>query len=126
MKTSVLFTSLFVLITGFAFGQDSTTYNYPDSLIRHSNSKITFWKSSPPGSIDSSKSKIGKRSKVTYSLKKPMYRPTRLGSSSPLYNTYRKNDNGAGAITTNPNKSAGSAPPPVIIYTEKADSTIKH
>ena len=33
-----------------------------------------------------------------------MYRDTRLGSSSPLYNTYKKNDDGAGAITTNPNK----------------------
>lgn len=33
-----------------------------------------------------------------------IYRDTRLGSSSPLYNTYKKNDNGAGAVTTNPNK----------------------
>jgi len=38
------------------------------------------------------------------STKKPMYRDTRLGSSSKKYNTYKKNDNGAGAITTNPNK----------------------
>lgn len=36
--------------------------------------------------------------------KKPMYRDTRLGSSSKKYNTYKKNDNGAGAITTNPKK----------------------
>jgi len=34
----------------------------------------------------------------------PIYRDTRLGSSSPLYNTYEKNDDGAGAVTTNPNK----------------------
>jgi hypothetical protein len=34
----------------------------------------------------------------------PIYRDTRLGSSSPLYDTYKKNDNGAGAVTTNPNK----------------------
>lgn len=34
----------------------------------------------------------------------PIYRDTRLGSSSPLYNTYEKNNNGAGSITTNPNK----------------------
>lgn len=32
------------------------------------------------------------------------YRDTRLGSSSPLYNTYEKNADGAGAVTTNPNK----------------------
>lgn len=44
-----------------------------------------------------------------------IYRDTRLGSSSPLYNTYRKNDYGAGAITTNPNKGSGdSSPSPYI------------
>jgi len=41
------------------------------------------------------------------SQKSPIYRDTRLGSSSPFYNTYRKNDYGAGAITTNPNKGGG-------------------
>jgi hypothetical protein len=46
-----------------------------------------------------------------YSTPQPhIYRDTRLGSSSPLYNTYKKNDYGAGAITTNPNKGSGSAP----------------
>ncbi len=44
------------------------------------------------------------------STKKPhIYRDTRLGSSSPKYNTYKKNDYGAGAVTTNPNKG-GNAP----------------
>lgn len=38
------------------------------------------------------------------------YRDTRLGSSSPLYNTYRTNDNGAGSVTTNPNKEGGGMP----------------
>lgn len=37
----------------------------------------------------------------------PVYRDTRLGSSAPQYDTYKKNDYGAGAITTNPNKSGG-------------------
>lgn len=37
-----------------------------------------------------------------------IYRDTRLGGSSPLYNTYKKNDYGAGAITTNPNKTGSS------------------
>lgn len=36
-----------------------------------------------------------------------IYRDTRLGSSSPYNNTYKKNDYGAGAITTNPGKSNG-------------------
>lgn len=39
---------------------------------------------------------------------KKLYRPTRLGSSSPLYSTYKKNDYGAGAVTTNPHKSGES------------------
>ncbi len=43
------------------------------------------------------------------SQKHHIYRDTRLGSSSPYYNTYQKNDNGAGAITTNPNKANGIA-----------------
>ena len=34
-----------------------------------------------------------------------IYRDTRLGGSSPSYNTYKKNDYGAGAITTNPHKT---------------------
>lgn len=38
-----------------------------------------------------------------------IYRDTRLGGSSPLYNTYKKNDYGAGAITTDPNKGRGIA-----------------
>ena len=33
-----------------------------------------------------------------------IYMDTRLGSSSKMYDTYEKNDYGAGAITTNPNK----------------------
>lgn len=37
----------------------------------------------------------------------PVYRDTRLGSSEPQYDTYKKNDKGAGAITTNPNKTGG-------------------
>jgi hypothetical protein len=32
----------------------------------------------------------------------PTYIDTRLGSSSPLYNTYEKNSNGEGSVTTSP------------------------
>lgn len=39
-----------------------------------------------------------------------IYRDTRLGSSSPAYQTYKENDNGAGSVTNNPNKGAGSSP----------------
>lgn len=43
----------------------------------------------------------------TMPQKNHVYRDTRLGSSSPYYNTYQKNANGAGAVTTNPHKSGG-------------------
>lgn len=52
-----------------------------------------------------------------------IYRDTRLGSSSPLYNTYKKNDYGAGAITTNPNKW-GSGSPVFIPQTKPEADTI--
>lgn len=42
--------------------------------------------------------------------KTTLYSDVRLGSSSPLYNTYEKNNYGAGAVTTNPNKSGGGSP----------------
>ncbi len=54
-----------------------------------------------------------------------IYRDTRLGGSSPGHRTYKTNDYGAGAITTNPNKgnsSGGSTP--VVVY-PAADSTGK-
>lgn len=37
-----------------------------------------------------------------------IYRDTRLGGSSPLYNTYKKNDYGAGTVTTSPHKTGSS------------------
>lgn len=46
-----------------------------------------------------------------------IYRPTRLGSSSPVYNTYRSNNNGAGSVTTNPNKGGGSVALPLYQQT---------
>lgn len=54
-----------------------------------------------------------------------VYRDTRLGSSSPLYDTYEKNAYGAGAITTNPHKSGGgvfTAPTPM--YQTPADTSV--
>ena len=45
---------------------------------------------------------------ITPPVTSHIYRDTRLGSSSPQYSTYEKNDHGAGAVTTNPNKSGGA------------------
>ncbi len=58
-------------------------------------------------------------------LTSKIYRDTRLGGSSPYYNTYKKNDYGAGAITTNPNKGNGSgSSTPYVVY-PAPDSTGK-
>lgn len=54
------------------------------------------------------------------------YRDTRLGSSSPQYDTYQKNDNGAGSVTTNPNKKGGGQAPviqPIKPEQTRMDST---
>lgn len=58
-------------------------------------------------------------------LKSKIYRDTRLGGSSPHHRTYKTNDYGAGAITTNPNKgSIDGGSKPYIIYSSP-DSTGK-
>lgn len=42
--------------------------------------------------------------KKSASSAEPVYKRNRLGSSSPLYNTYEKNSNGAGSVTTMPKR----------------------
>ena len=86
-KLLLLIPALF--LSGISFGQDSS----------HSNSKVIF---NTAPKVRSSVIPAIKSKKNTQS---GMYRPTRLGSSSPMYNTYEKNDYGAGAVTTNPHKS---------------------
>jgi hypothetical protein len=54
------------------------------------------------------------------------YRDSRLGSSSPMYNTYQKNNNGAGAITTNPNKGSGSTFTPNFNLDSAQKSPVYH
>ena len=49
------------------------------------------------------------RSNKYETAKHHIYRDTRLGGSSPYFNTYKKNDYGAGAITTDPHKANGIA-----------------
>lgn len=59
---------------------------------------------------------------TTVPQKPHIYRDTRLGSSSPYYNTYQKNDNGAGAITTNPHKTSGIASYPATGFDSSANA----
>lgn len=54
-----------------------------------------------------------------------IYRDTRLGSSSPYYNTYQKNDYGAGAVTTNPHKTNGTAAYPDIFFDSSTNDATK-
>lgn len=98
-----------IFLSAAAFSQDST-------LLKNSN-KVTF------------KSDAHMHSTIVAPLKSSPGNPaseatlhdTRLGSSSPLYNTYQKNDYGAGSITNNPNKGASEATPyvPAVIDSTK-------
>lgn len=66
------------------------------------------------------------RTRITFRNRKKVYRPTRLGSSSPLYDTYKRNDEGAGSVTTNPNKAKDLAEPVIAIPRKGLDSTVLH
>jgi hypothetical protein len=99
MKNKIITTFILGIFISFpAFSQD-TIHTYPvqkDSVLisqpaNQNNEKIISY---------SNQNKIQDEP----ADKPTMYRDTRLGSSSPLYDTYEKNDYGAGAITTNPNK----------------------
>lgn len=54
-----------------------------------------------------------------------MYRDTRLGGSSPAHRTYKANDYGAGAITTDPNKGNSSGSSTLVVVYPAPDSTGK-
>ena len=88
MKNKIItavFVLLFTCVKGFS--QD-TTHLHNQKKSANKNYKAPI-------------SQLAQQKKIT---KKPMYRDTRLGGSSKKYNTYKKNDNGAGAVTNNPNK----------------------
>lgn len=85
---------MFFLISAKGFSQDTT----------HSNNvkkQTTYTRHTTNNNSNLTPSTKYKYKKVA---KKPLYRDTRLGGSSKQYNTYKKNDNGAGAVTNNPNK----------------------
>ena len=82
-------------ISGQGFSQDTT------HLTKHSNHTAY----NHHNTVSKKSSGIVKQEGPQKMVPKAhIYRDTRLGGSSKKYNTYRKNDNGAGAITTNPNK----------------------
>lgn len=100
MKSKYILTFALILFTYVAFSQDSVHNNNADSIKYKYLQKVNVIKSHNTMEENS-------RVQLKYTNPKIEYRPTRLGSSSPLYNTYEKNKRGAGAITTNPNKDAG-------------------
>ncbi|MBS1735057.1 MAG: hypothetical protein JSS98_00445 [Bacteroidetes bacterium] len=101
MLVKLMISAIFLLCYNGAAAQDSTTNKKPTTEA-HQYRKLP---NRPPAKMH-------------------IYRDTRLGSSSPMYNTYRKNDNGAGAITTNPNKGGGGAIPFPVADNQK-DSVYK-
>lgn len=106
MKLKIFANFIFLLLIGSsALAQDT-------SANQNLSKDQTYPVSSPP---------------INYNTpqKHHIYRDTRLGSSSPYYNTYQKNDNGAGAITTNPHKKNGIAPYPGDHFDSSANANTK-
>ncbi len=103
MKSLIILAALIFLFSTSGFSQDSAKYKMLQKVNVHKN--IT----------DSLKGDH----ELHLQSSPHIYRDTRMGSSSPLYNSYKKNDYGAGAITTNPNKSAG----PSFIYASPIKNT---
>ena len=93
MKPTYILAVLIFLFSATGFSQDTTHYKVLQKVNVNKNTRDSL------------------NSNYKLHLHNPphiIYRDTRLGSSSPLYNTYKKNDYGAGAVTTNPNKSGRS------------------
>lgn len=99
MKSNV---SAFSFVIAFTFLAVSPAFSQDTSqnqkLTEEHNQKLTEEHTYP---IRPTKRKYG------ISGTPHIYRDTRLGGSSPYFNTYQKNDYGAGAITTDPNKGMG-------------------
>ena len=107
MKTNFLLTFAFVCISFIAFGQDSSFHK--------SDNKVTFKNQTQfHGIATPAQKKYQPNSSQVSAKKTSIYGTTRLGSSSPRYNTYKKNDYGAGAITTDPHKMQGDGSNPVM------------
>ena len=111
-----------LLLSKVNFSQTVTKSNHPklDSLFQRSSNNTNSTENSYASvKTVTGKSSLNDASKIwnsssagnkmvftntggTDNATQPIYRDTRLGSSSPLYNTYEKNDYGAGAVTTSP------------------------
>ncbi|MEO6220894.1 MAG: hypothetical protein ABIO81_10730 [Ginsengibacter sp.] len=65
-----------------------------------SPSKVTFNNIKPTNNV--TQQNQPQQPVQTMPAQKPVYRDTRLGSSSKMYDTYEKNNNGAGAVTATP------------------------
>lgn len=94
MKNKILPLLVLCVLTSIGgYTQDTTHHLAPNkTTIQKSNHPVLKKETTYPYP--------GKNYKVV--VKKPIYRDTRLGSSSKKYNTYKKNDNGAGSVTTSP------------------------
>lgn len=103
MKTKLALTAFGFFLSAAAFAQDSSSMKRPSKVTFKSDAHMHSTIITPVKSVPAP-------------VNEATYHDTRLGSSSPMYNTYRKNDYGAGSVTNNPNKGAGEAPafiPPV-------------
>ena len=108
MKTKFGLMAFGILFSTAAFSQDTTSHK--------PNNKVTFKNEAQIHST------VTPAEKTNSTEQQPaIHRDTRLGSSSPMYNTYKKNDYGAGAVTNDPNKGQSGSP----VFTPPATDSIK-
>jgi len=108
-KTVVIFTAS-ILSSTLAFSQD-TSQNQKLSENKNIHVPSTNIQANPSENHTYYNNSPQYKNIPQYDNSIHVYRDTRLGSSSPLYNTYEKNNYGAGAVTTNPNKGSGGGVP---------------
>ncbi len=100
MKTKALLFVPGILFSLSVLGQDSTSSQEKNKVIFKNEPEV--------------RATITPAQKANSETTPQFYRDTRLGSSSPLYNTYQKNLNGAGAVTNDPNKGTGGGVPEFV------------
>lgn len=110
MKSKFVLLAAGILFSAAAFCQDSTFSGSNKVTFKNRSSIHHHTTPAPQAKPDNS---AGNQHHI--------YRDTRLGSSSPWYNTYKKNDYGAGAITTNPHKGQSGSP----VFTSPASDSLK-
>jgi len=109
MKTIfILFVSYFLILQN-GYAQSTVKASYPSSNPSPNSAQSNIYQKNSERNYNAHPLNAdtlykANQNRVENEQQSTIYIDTRLGSSSKMYDTYEKNDYGAGAITTNPNK----------------------